>query len=213
MKSDHTKFPLKRVDMNVFHEDCWTSYIEESVIESLGRVYYPEDNKIRVFMLMNKKDLEKIFMLNGTKIKKVNNISRLNNKFLVDMIVGYRGSILEIFNMNNVLALNMSNVGGREKWSFLGYEYQISRVISDLRGSAKIESYTISDVGNYLNGLTDSEITALNLAFDMGYFEYPKGVKAEELASLLGVKKSTLIYHLRNAERKIIGSFLRKINP
>jgi predicted DNA binding protein len=27
---------------------------------------------------------------------------------------------------------------------------------------------------------------------------------------MLGIKQSTLIYHLRNAERKVIGSFLKK---
>ena len=53
--------------------------------------------------------------------------------------------------------------------------------------------------------LTDRQRQVLELAFQMGYFERPRGKNAEELAAMLDISRSTFTQHLRAAEQKILG--------
>lgn len=55
--------------------------------------------------------------------------------------------------------------------------------------------------------LTERQETALRTAFYGGYFEWPRGSTAEELADAIGVSSPTLHNHLRRAERKLLAAF------
>lgn len=55
--------------------------------------------------------------------------------------------------------------------------------------------------------LTDQQEAVLRTAFFADYFESPRGSTAEEVASTLGITGSTLLYHLRAAQRKLLDSF------
>lgn len=57
--------------------------------------------------------------------------------------------------------------------------------------------------------LTDRQLEVLELAYDRGYFERPKGANATELAAELGVSRSTFAEHLVTAQRKVLGDVLR----
>jgi len=48
----------------------------------------------------------------------------------------------------------------------------------------------------------------LRFVLEMGYYENPRKVKAEDLAKMLGISKSTFIRKLRNYEKKIISDSL-----
>lgn len=52
--------------------------------------------------------------------------------------------------------------------------------------------------------LTDRQATALEVAYRRGYFDWPRGASAEEVADALGVSSPTLLQHLRTAERKVL---------
>jgi predicted DNA binding protein len=56
--------------------------------------------------------------------------------------------------------------------------------------------------------LTCTQEDAVRLAFSMGYYDVPKRVTLEELASRSGVSKATLNLILRRAQRKIISERL-----
>lgn len=56
----------------------------------------------------------------------------------------------------------------------------------------------------YLATLTDRQRTALELACQQGYFEWPREQTAEELAEMMGVSAATFHQHLRAAERKTL---------
>ena len=61
-----------------------------------------------------------------------------------------------------------------------------------------------------LNGvsLTERQMDALAGAFEEGYFEWPREATAEEVAERLDISAATLHYHLRRAERALVGAFL-----
>ena len=56
--------------------------------------------------------------------------------------------------------------------------------------------------------LTNKQRSALRAAYLSGYFDWPRGSTAEELADSLGVSSPTFHSHLRRAQRKILATFL-----
>jgi predicted DNA binding protein len=55
--------------------------------------------------------------------------------------------------------------------------------------------------------LTDKQRAALRAAYFAGYFDWPRGSTAEEVAESMGISSPTLHNHLRRAERKLLSSF------
>lgn len=58
--------------------------------------------------------------------------------------------------------------------------------------------------------LTARQEQILSVAFERGYFDFPKKVGLEELASLAEVKTSTLAEILRRGQKKILGEYLAR---
>lgn len=61
--------------------------------------------------------------------------------------------------------------------------------------------------------LTDRQRTVLETSLVSGYFEWPRGSTAEEVADSLGISPPTLHEHLRTAERKLIETYFDELNP
>lgn len=56
--------------------------------------------------------------------------------------------------------------------------------------------------------LTERQRTVLRAAFLSDYFESPRGSTAEEVAASLDITRSTLLYHLRAGQRKLLEAYL-----
>lgn len=56
--------------------------------------------------------------------------------------------------------------------------------------------------------LSSRQAEALELAYEAGYYDWPRRTDAETLADQLGVGHTTFLEHLRKAEEKIIGEVL-----
>ena len=54
--------------------------------------------------------------------------------------------------------------------------------------------------------LTDRQREVIRRAHEMGYFEYPRGASAEDVAEELGIARSTFSEHLAAAQSKLVGS-------
>lgn len=55
--------------------------------------------------------------------------------------------------------------------------------------------------------LTEKQAAVLQAAYHAGYFEWPRGSTAEELADAIGITSPTLHNHLRRAQQKLLTSF------
>jgi hypothetical protein len=95
------------------------------------------------------------------------------------------------------------------KISFLGTKKGIASFIAQL-DRTKIP-FKILSAGNakftrenVLSGLTVIQRNVLTSAHSTGYFEVPRKITTESLASRLGIDKSTLSEHLRKAEKRVI---------
>ncbi|WP_327051911.1 bacterio-opsin activator domain-containing protein [Halomicrococcus gelatinilyticus] len=58
--------------------------------------------------------------------------------------------------------------------------------------------------------LTERQETVLRTAYLADYFESPRGSTAEEVADSLGITGSTLLYHLRASQRKLLDAFFSR---
>lgn len=58
--------------------------------------------------------------------------------------------------------------------------------------------------------LTDRQEEILSAADEAGYYDWPRKITAERLADQLGISTSTLLKHLRTAERKLVGAFFEE---
>lgn len=62
--------------------------------------------------------------------------------------------------------------------------------------------------------LTSRQEQILYIAFERGYFDFPKKVGLEELAHQVGVKPSTLTEILRRGQRKVLEQYFgRRSSP
>ena len=58
--------------------------------------------------------------------------------------------------------------------------------------------------------LTDRQLTALRTAYHSGFFDWPRAVDGDELATMMDISRSTFHQHLRVAERKVLDAFFER---
>lgn len=55
-----------------------------------------------------------------------------------------------------------------------------------------------------LNQLTEKQREVLITAYKLGYYDIPRRINSEQLAKKLNIGDSTLVEHLRKAERRLL---------
>ena len=66
-------------------------------------------------------------------------------------------------------------------------------------------------ITNILPELTSKQMRALEIAVNNGYYNYPKNIKMEKLAEIMGISYSTYQAHLKKTEHRIIPSVYSKL--
>lgn len=75
----------------------------------------------------------------------------------------------------------------------------------------KKEKLTNISITSILPELTKKQRNALEIAINHGYYDYPKKIKLEKLAKIMGISYSTYQAHLKKAEGKVIPNIYRKL--
>jgi hypothetical protein len=101
----------------------------------------------------------------------------------------------------------------RMKVEVLGREMDIKKILQNASrwsNTYKILGLTSIDAKeeSLLSKLSIKQRQALLTAFALGYYEVPRKISSEELSSHLNADKSTVVEHLRKAEKKLIGSII-----
>lgn len=107
-------------------------------------------------------------------------------------------------------------VDGHEEWSVLIYAHRrdVFETLDTIRAErdadisveriAGVESPMSHSMDERERHLSARQQEALALARERGYYEWPREVTAGELATELGVAKTTFLEHLRRAESKLL---------
>jgi DNA-binding CsgD family transcriptional regulator len=102
----------------------------------------------------------------------------------------------------------------RMKVEVLGREADVKKIFQNASGwsnTYKILGLTSSidkKEESTLSKLTIKQRQALLTAFALGYYDVPRRISSEELSRHLNADKSTVVEHLRKAERKLIASIV-----
>ncbi|MDG6224146.1 MAG: helix-turn-helix domain-containing protein [Candidatus Thermoplasmatota archaeon] len=101
---------------------------------------------------------------------------------------------------------------GRMLLSCMGEENELKRAVKIMKLFGSVRRISFSQATfqekDLISRLTQKQREILFEAKKSGYYNYPRKVKAEDLASRLGVSKATAIEHLRKAECRLISSLI-----
>lgn len=146
------------------------------------------------------------------------------NRFVhsVEAIVPPKGKILATLQVDNCHACHelansecfltdaTATEGGGLEWRLLApRRSSIESLVSTLKGRGiAVELHAIKTVKGS-GGLTDRQARVLSLAYELGYFEFPKKINLTDLAKKLGVSKAALSETLRAGEEKVLHAYFQ----
>ncbi|MEM4944481.1 MAG: helix-turn-helix domain-containing protein [Saccharolobus sp.] len=215
-----------KLNLKLKHDSCWTYMTTDFKVTAEIKYLFPLVAKNSIFEIAelysdNKSELtDFIYSINRRHKEniKVVNVDRqkASKSALLYYFKNFSNSVTSIMLKNNVLITRLTISNGIEEWNtyFFGDKEEIlSNFIEELKQvNTKVEDISVDrakldDMKKeliLLNSLTPTERQMLYTAVKLGFFEYPKKIKLEELASLFGVTKVTLDRHLRNGIKKIL---------
>ncbi len=100
--------------------------------------------------------------------------------------------------------------GGGLEWRLLApRRSSIEALVTTLKDRGiPVELVSIKTVKGS-GGLTDRQARVVSLAYELGYFEFPKKINLTDLAKKLGVSKAALSETLRTGEEKILHAYFQ----
>lgn len=172
---------------------------------------YPHKNYLRSRILIETEEKEIVkSMRNHKSVVKIINVYKYKDSIYVDFLNAYKGSIAGLLYDKEVLILGNTIKGGKEIWEFVTHSKNVREIVDELESLGKIRRLELYDFDPFISPeLTEKEKKILSLAYAYGYLDYPRRISADELAEKLGLSKVTLLYHLRNAQRKLVKFILR----
>ncbi len=98
--------------------------------------------------------------------------------------------------------------GGKMEWKMLVSSHDTLRSLTERLGSRGVK-FEVTKIRN-VNGkeeLTARQEEIARIAFELGYFEFPRRTPLNRLASQLGISSATLSEILRRAEKNILSRY------
>ncbi|WP_338602992.1 helix-turn-helix domain-containing protein [Sulfolobus tengchongensis] len=204
--------PIKIVNFSILHEDGWSPETKkyEVIAESLNKTFnrgtfsfylliWGSDAKKFIEDIRNKNQILNLEVLGLTKKFGILRLEHKNTNTITSLVKRYRGIIL---------SERISN--GLEKWTVAINAKSLRKFREKLNEYGEIVNYSEKSPNEITPPplLTEKQVEALRFALSKGYFDYPKKIRGEDIAKLLGMKTPTFVYHLRNAEKSILEFYL-----
>ncbi|UCE80992.1 MAG: helix-turn-helix domain-containing protein [Methanobacteriota archaeon] len=104
-----------------------------------------------------------------------------------------------------------SKTEGKVEWTLIMSEKQVLKDIFDHLKSKSVDAELIKLTKiDDKESLTERQDKITQVAFERGYFDYPKRISLRELARMFDVSPSTLSEVLRKGQRKIVLDYFKK---
>jgi len=123
-----------------------------------------------------------------------------------------RCEICRILTDADVFLISAESKGdGKVEWTLVLSEKEVLKNIFDhLKAKSVIAELVKLTKIDDKETLTDRQDKITHVAFERGYFDYPKRISLRELAKMFDVSPSTLSEILRKGQRKIVMDYFRK---
>lgn len=131
---------------------------------------------------------------------------------VIGAVTTSRCDICRILTDSDVFLISAeSKSGGKVEWTLVLSEKEVLKGILDHLKSKSVEAELIKLTKiDDKESLTERQDKITHVAFDRGYFDYPKRISLRELARMFEVSPSTLSEILRKGQRKIVLDYFKK---
>lgn len=200
--------------------DCGLSSAAEKTNQSIISLYvYPMGegkNYVFSFSTNQDNDLLKEYL---SKDFISYNIFKGKNVYFIQGIKRGHGMMNSIITAGGIPLFPVVAKDGTESFDFIAYNRKI--VDDVIEAASKHNDVTYSDYDNMENDqilsvlsrkqsmihtmdLTEIEKKVIRKAYKAGYFTWPRDYRLDFMANDFKLSKPTILYHIRNAERKIL---------
>ena len=212
---------LSSYELDVEHPGDWTFETKNSslLIQELFSECYPQVDRLVEFFVVRfarKADLNRLVRVIDARknsdrlVATFNRSSYLMKNCVVFGIVGdFHTSIRRLIYRNDGFGQRLSVINGVERWHFFWTEASARAVLDDLPRDCKAQLMKMPfaeafQQSTWTLAMKNRQLGLLRKAFDLGYFDYPRGISMTQLANLLGVSKSTLSQSFRSALKELL---------
>jgi predicted DNA binding protein len=131
---------------------------------------------------------------------------------VIGAVTTSRCDICRILTDSDVFLISAESRGeGKVEWTLILTDKDVLKGIFEDLGSkgVKAELIKLTKIDDK-ETLTDRQDKITHVAFERGYFDYPKRISLRELAKMFDVSPSTLSEILRKGQRKIVLDYFKK---
>ncbi len=150
-------------------------------------------------------------------IRKNPSVSKLDTTItekgkVIGAVTTSRCDICRILTDSDVFLISAeTKSGGKVEWTLVLSEKEVLKGIFDHLKSKSVEAELIKLTKiDDKESLTERQDKITHVAFERGYFDYPKRISLRELARMFEVSPSTLSEILRKGQRKIVLDYFKK---
>lgn len=196
-------------------------WIRESLLE------YPSIVKIISSKPVDRKSVRDLVEIEVEKEEDLNkvmeSIKTSPNVFNVDITPIGRGKALAVFTTTKCIVCRLlvdtdcfltsstSTKDGRMQWTLLMSEKApLQQLVADLeRHGAEPKLVSLTEIGDK-DALTARQEQITRMAFERGYYDFPRSIGLRQLAKIFGVSTSTLSEILRKGQRRIMARYFKE---
>jgi predicted DNA binding protein len=99
---------------------------------------------------------------------------------------------------------------GRAQWTVLRSDRTVQALVKTLETKKTSFEVKMKQKLEDTDLLTTRQEQILSIAFERGYFDFPKKQGLEQLAADTGIRASTLAEIIRRGQKKILGEYLSR---
>ncbi len=131
---------------------------------------------------------------------------------VIGAVTTSRCDICRILTDSDVFLISAESKGeGKVEWTLILSDKDVLKGIFDNLGDKGVNAELIKLTKiDDKETLTDRQDKITHVAFERGYFDYPKRISLRELAKMFDVSPSTLSEILRKGQRKIVLDYFKK---
>jgi len=215
--------------LKLYHKDC--PIVNRAVRFKVSVLSYPRSHYVRKgkkyattvckFVSHDEKQKQK-FISDLRADKKISRLDVSGDMFVYEYELGGKGEhVMLYFDPEMVFSKpTVNSPDGHEYWEVASWRKEkIMQFIRDL--SSHMDTCEIIKIGQAKNvdvyfpsvmaKLSPAQEKALLLAYQWGYYSYPRGVELRELAKRAGIGLSTFQENLRKAENKLMPMLIERI--
>ncbi len=195
----------------------WMSEIPEKhpvTIKVIERIPYSEKGVKDLVEIAGPEDVMEEVLKDIKKNPLVSNVdaTTTNKGKVFGSVTTSRCEICRILTDADVFLISAETKGnGKVEWTLVLSDKEVLKGIFDHLKSKGVETELVKLTKiDDKETLTDRQDKITHVAFERGYFDYPKRISLRDLAKMFDVSPSTLSEILRKGQRKIVLDYFKK---